>query len=306
MSKQKILVVGATGYLGGKVVQQALTKGKTVLALVRPGSDATKLEAAGVEIVRGDLTDRPSLIGALEGADALITTAIGYAKRRKTDSLAAVDDIGNRNLVDAARATGLPLFVFTSILTADKAVHVPHYYQKKMIEDYLEQQGVPFVALRPGGFLDSLLSAKAVQRGQIRGMISPSARASTILAEDVARYLVQSVDTPAVLGKRVALGAEPVVDLHEIARLLSDILGRKITVQNLPDFAVKSMMSVAGLFSPTMRDFKPMLAYVASGQYVADTTEQRQLFGDVPTIEDSLRRWATQEGLLVPQKTQAA
>jgi uncharacterized protein YbjT (DUF2867 family) len=306
MSKQKILVVGATGYLGGKVVQQALTKGKTVLALVRPGSDATKLEAAGVEIVRGDLTDRPSLIVALEGADALITTAIGYAKRRKTDSLAAVDDIGNRNLVDAARATGLPLFVFTSILTADKAVHVPHYYQKKLIEDYLEQQGVPFVALRPGGFLDSLLSAKAVQRGQIRGMISPSARASTILAEDVARYLVQSVDTPAVLGKRVALGAEPVVDLHEIARLLSDILGRKITVQNLPDFAVKSMMSVAGLFSPTMRDFKPMLAYVASGQYVADTTEQRQLFGDVPTIEDSLRRWATQEGLLVPQKAQAA
>ncbi len=67
-------------------------------ALVREGSDATRLTAHGVEVVRGDLVDPASLEPALDGVRALVTTAAGYVRRRKGDSLAAVDDRGNRKL----------------------------------------------------------------------------------------------------------------------------------------------------------------------------------------------------------------
>jgi nucleoside-diphosphate-sugar epimerase len=54
MSTTPVLVVGATGSLGGKVVDELLERGKNVRALVRPTSDASSLESRGVQIARGD------------------------------------------------------------------------------------------------------------------------------------------------------------------------------------------------------------------------------------------------------------
>ena len=79
MSEQEpVLVVGATGSLGGQGVDRHLSRGKKVRALVRPSSDAGKLEAKGVEIARGDMLDLDSLVAAMSGTAAVITTAAGY------------------------------------------------------------------------------------------------------------------------------------------------------------------------------------------------------------------------------------
>src|SRR5207245_1975470 len=104
-------------------------------------------------IVRGDLTKPETLPAALQGVDAVVTTAIGYSQRKPQDSLEAVDIEGNRNLVDAAKRANIRRFVFTSILTCDQAADVPHFWAKKLTEDHLEAQGVPFVALRPGAYM---------------------------------------------------------------------------------------------------------------------------------------------------------
>ncbi len=203
------LVVGATGNLGGRVVKSLLTRGKRVRALVREGTDPSRLAAQGVEIVRGDMLDRASLDHAMDGASALVTTAIGYLRRRKGDSLASVDDRGNRNLVDAARSARLDRFVFTSILTCDKARNVPHFWQKKIIEDYLEASGVPFVSLRPGAFFGgSDFWAKDLKKGRIMAFGSPTTRWSSIAVDDVARYLAFAVEEPRAVGHRIDLGMD--------------------------------------------------------------------------------------------------
>jgi len=149
MSAGPVLVVGATGALGQKVVLALLHRGKKVRALVRPSTDATSLEAKGVEIARGDMLDMASLEKAMSGVDAVITSAAGYTKRKKGDS-AATDIEGNRNLAAAAARTRVRRFVLTSILRCDETPDVPHFWHKKLAEDALEERGVPFVALRPG------------------------------------------------------------------------------------------------------------------------------------------------------------
>ncbi len=73
-----VLVVGGTGMLGGQVVTALLSRGKRVRALVRPASDAAALMRAGVEIARGDMMEPASLLRAMDGVDAVITTAAGY------------------------------------------------------------------------------------------------------------------------------------------------------------------------------------------------------------------------------------
>ncbi|MGH3145593.1 MAG: NAD(P)H-binding protein, partial [Rubrobacter sp.] len=146
---QPVLVVGGTGALGRRVIGALRARGKPVRALVRPGSDAGVLEGEGVEVVRGDMMDPASLGPAFDGVDALVTSAVGYTRHRKGDT-SRTDTVGNRNLADAALNEGIRRFVFTGILNAHEAPDVPHFWHKKLAEDYLEQRGVPFVSLRPG------------------------------------------------------------------------------------------------------------------------------------------------------------
>jgi uncharacterized protein YbjT (DUF2867 family) len=289
----KVLVVGATGYLGGKVVKGLLAHGKTVRALVRPSTDASALENLGVEIVRGDMMHKTSLISALQNVDTLITTANGYSQRKKGDTI-ATDDLGNRNLVDAAMTTKLPLFIFTGILTAEKARSVPHFYQKALTEEYIEKSHVPFISLRPGGFLDTLLgfSLKDIRNGKFRAMADVRAMASTILSDDVAHFLVESVDNPAAIGKRIDIGMDKPTNLIEIIEMLSKTIHKPIQLQETPPFVRKAMFGMMSIFNSFMRDNSAAMDYVSSGQYVADISQQRKLFGYVPTLADSLKRWA--------------
>ena len=153
-SSGRVLVVGATGFLGGQVVDQLISRGKSVSALVRPGSDASALESKGVEIARGDMLDLDSLVEAMTGVDAVISTAAGYSRRDKNAT--AIDTTGNDNLAIAAERAKVRRFVLTSILTSDQTPEVSHFWHKKLAEDALEKNGVPFVALRPGAFLDQV------------------------------------------------------------------------------------------------------------------------------------------------------
>ncbi len=294
-STEKVLVVGGTGHLGGRVVGELLARGKAVRALVREGSDARSLEQRGVEVVRGDMLDAASLRRAMEGVSLLATTAIGYSRRKKGDSLAAVDDLGNRNLVDAARTAGIQRFVFTSILTCDRARKVPHFWQKKLIEDSLEESGVPFVALRPGAFVGGAdFWAKGLRKGAMTALGSPSAAWTYIGIDDVARFIALAVDAPDAVGKRIDLGWDRPVSTAEIAEIFSRLLSRPIRVRTLPLPLLHGAAGIVGLFAPFARDAVAMFDYFLTGGYVADTTVQKRLFGAVPTVEATLEKYVAE------------
>jgi len=290
---RNVLVVGATGDVGGRAVEALLARGKRVRALVRAGTDPTRLEGKGVEIARGDMTDPRSLQNPMEGMDAVVTTAAGYMRRRRGDSLETVDDHGNRNLVDAARKSGIQRFVFTSILTCDQAPDVPHFWQKKLIEDYLERSGVPFVALRPGAFLGgggARFFLGGLARGRMMAFGPADVRWTYIHPDDVARCLALAVDEPRAVGRRIDLGADRPVSNRELAALFARLLGHDVKRSAGSAAMLRVVGTVGGLFSPMMRDMTAMGRYFATGKYVADTRVQAGLFGPVPTIEDTARR----------------
>src|SRR3712207_4114174 len=121
-----ILVVGATGVVGGMVTRRLLDEDKEVRVLVRRDSpssqlvqqglatSAEELAEAGAHPVHGDLRDRASLDTALEGIETVITTA-NSAGRGGADNPQSVDLEGNRNLIEAAREAGVERFVFVSL-----------------------------------------------------------------------------------------------------------------------------------------------------------------------------------------------
>lgn len=294
-----VLVVGATGSLGGRAARALLDGGWAVRALVREGTDASRLTARGIEIARGDLTDPGSLAPAMDGVDAVVTTAAGYVRRRRGDSLKSVDDQGNRNLVDAARRADIGRFVFTSILTADQAPDVPHFWQKKVIEDYLQESGVPFVALRPGAFLGgNPWMNRSLQKGKFIAFGKPETRITFIHPDEVARALAMAAAEPRAIGHRIDLGADRPASAREVAAVLSELAGRPFKVRGIP-LPLRMMFAVGKLFSPAMRDMGKMLDYFETGKYVADTSVQAELFGPVATLEENAAKLLKDAGVEV-------
>lgn len=286
-----ILQVGATGHLGGLVLKELLSRGRRVRALVRPGSDASALPKA-VEVARGDLLDPASLRSAVTGVSAVVTSAIGYSQRREGDSL-RTDHEGNRNLVDAAKQARVPRFVLLSILACDQAPDVPHFWAKKETEDYLAQQEVPFVSLRPGAFLYApeggygQMIRQGLEHGQVLGMTPEGVRITYIAPKEVARAIALAVDEPKALGLKIDLGSDRALSGPEYAELLGKLLGRSLRVA--------PMQGGRGAVSD---DMMAMFRFFMTGKYVADTRRQAELFGPVPKIEDAARQMLAKLGLL--------
>ncbi len=260
-------------------------------ALVRPGSDVSKLPK-GVEVVRGDLLDPRSLRSAAEGVSAVVTSAIGYSQRREGDSL-RTDREGNRNLIDAARQARVPRFILLSILACDQAPDVPHFWAKKEAEDYLAQQGVPFVSLRPGAFLYApeggygQMVRQGIEQGQVFGMTPQGTRITYIAPKEVARAVGLAVDEPKALGATIDLGSDRPLSGPEYAELIGQLLGR-------PMRAAPMQQGRGGRSD----DMAAMFRFFQTGKYVADTRRQAELFGPVPKIEEAAREMLQDLGLL--------
>ncbi len=287
-----VLVVGGTGMLGGQVVTALLSRGKGVRALVRPNSDAARLQQAGAEIARGDMMDPASLLRAMEGADAVITTAAGYTGHTKGDT-AEIDKTGNRNLADAASRTGVRRFVLTGILTCDQTPDVPHFWHKKLAEDRLEELGVPFVSLRPGAFLDQVtqMGGDPFVKGRLTWFGPATIPLTFVLTSDLAGYLADAVDAPGVDGQRIDIGWDRPVSMQQVAQISGRLLRKHAGVRSVPAGVVNTAAGVVGRFNPMVKDMGAMMRWFQTGRYVADPARQREVFGEVPTAEDAIARF---------------
>jgi len=111
----KALVTGATGFIGGNLVRELLSQGYQVKTLVRRESDHSNIEGMNVEIALGDLSDKASLAGALEGCDVLFHVAACYTFwAPDTRAIYEANVHGTENILAAALAKGVEKVVYTS------------------------------------------------------------------------------------------------------------------------------------------------------------------------------------------------
>ncbi len=112
-----VLVTGGTGYLGGRLVETLCARSARVRVLVRPGADTKRLEALGVEIVRGDVTVPATLVAAVAGQSVVIHTAGKVSDWGPRREFFRVNAQGTANVVAACRAAGARRLVHLGSLT---------------------------------------------------------------------------------------------------------------------------------------------------------------------------------------------
>jgi UDP-glucose 4-epimerase len=109
----KILVTGATGKVGSRLVKRLAQRGDHVRALVRDPARAADVRGDRVELVEGDLLKAESLAGAVRGVEAVVHCA-AFFRGATPEQAYAVNDLGSQHLANAARAASVKRFVFTS------------------------------------------------------------------------------------------------------------------------------------------------------------------------------------------------
>lgn len=109
----KILITGATGKVGSRLSTYFARRGDQVRALVRDKARATALLGNGIEYAEGDLLDLSSLTSAVQGVDAVVHCA-AFFRGASAEQAHATNDLGTRQLAQAARAARVVRFVFTS------------------------------------------------------------------------------------------------------------------------------------------------------------------------------------------------
>lgn len=271
-----ILVTGATGNVGGQVVEQLVKRGADVRALVRDPSKANF--PAGVEIVQGDLLDVDSLRKAFADVSTLFLLNAVVADEYTQAVIA----------LNIAREAGIERIVYLSVIHSDRFVNVPHFAGKYGVERMIEDMGLNATILRPAYFMDNDHTIKdVITRHGIYPMPVGSKGLAMIDTRDVGEVAAiellrreqSSVPLPM---DRINLVGPDTLTGTDIAALWTQALGRPITYPGEDTAA----------FEQNLRQFMPnWMAYdmrMMSERFITDGMIPEK--GDVARLTQMLGR----------------
>jgi len=235
-----IVVTGASGQLGRLVIEALLKKlpAGEIVAAVRNPARVADLAARGIQVRQADYEQPASLAAAFKGADKLLLISSSEVGRRVPQ---------HRAVIDAAKATGVGLLAYTSILRADTSP-LPLATEHKETESLIRASGVPAVFLRNGWYTENYLAAlpTVLQYGALLGSAAEGRIASASRA-DYAEAAAAVLTSDNQAGRVYELAGDDSYTLTELAQAIAKQSGKAVAYQNLPEAEYKAALLGAGL-----------------------------------------------------------
>jgi uncharacterized protein YbjT (DUF2867 family) len=291
-----ILVTGATGFVGRRIVHELRADGRVVRCLVRDPAKASFLEAWGCELAEGDVADPESLRRATEDCETVVHLVAIITGR--PEDFERVMTRGTHDLVAAATGAGVSRWVHMSALgTSERSKSlVPYYGAKWEMEQAVKGSAIDWTIFRPsfvfgrdGGVLPTFIR-------QVRLLpVTPVAgdgrrRLQPIWVDDVASFFGKALSTPASVGSTYDLGGPDTPTWDELYRAVQKALGKKRPLVHLPLGLLRANAAVLERLPrpPVTRDQLRMLEFEDS---VGDAGPAIETFGIRPiSLEEQLRR----------------
>lgn len=282
----KVCVAGGTGLLGRAIVPALINAGHEVAILSRsdPSRDPVDPRATWV---RGDVTDPASLVSALRGMDAVVD-AVQFPNSpvenpKKGYTFERIDLGGTKNLVDAAKAAGVPRFIGLSGAGAAEDARYHWLRFKWQEEQHIQASGLTWTIFRPSwiygprdvslnrflGFAKFLPFIPVIGNGKIR--LNP------LFVDDLAAHVAAAPGRPAAENRLFEIGGPDVLTMDEIIRTALRVRGKKRFLLHQPAALMKVVASVAQ-FAPG-RPLTPDAIDFILMDPIADTASLREVFG---------------------------
>jgi len=315
----KVLVTGATGFIGGNLVRALNARGYQIRALIRPQSSTLTLENTGVEEAKGDVLDRESVAPALEGCQAVLHCAALYTFWSKAPrEIYQVNVEGTEVVLDEARKAGVERVVYTSTVST---IGVPkggvgteelepspkdligHYKRSKYLAEKealrSASQGLPVVIVNPtapvgrwdwkptptGGIIRDFLLGKLP--------VYINTGMNVVDVEDVALGHVLALEK-GVSGQRYILGNQNMT-LKEVLEILEAITGKRGPRLRVPIWLVMAAGAVDQLMEGGVLRRRPRIPLegvrvARKPMYVSSAKAVRELGLPQSPVDEALEK----------------
>jgi uncharacterized protein YbjT (DUF2867 family) len=279
-----ILITGASGKTGQRVVAAIARKGSMVRAFVRrPETKDSLMKLGAHEIALGDLTDKESLRRAMAGVGQVLHICPPMHPK---------EDVIARTMIGLAREVPVERFILYSVLHPILA-DVPHHDRKLQAERALVDSGLSYTILQPGRYMQHLLPIwRDVLATGVHSMpFGTDARFNLVDLADLAEATAIVATEAGHEGATYELAGPDVLSQNDVARLLTKLLGRPIRAEKKPLEDVLKAGAAAGMPPERIETIRNMNAHYDAHGLIGNSNVLRWILGRDPNrFDDFLSR----------------
>ena len=251
MKTEKILLAGATGYLGQYILAVLLREEYPTRIVVRNKSKLSPalLTHPLLEVVEAEVTQPDTLQGVCKGVHKVIST-VGITRQKDGLTYEQVDFQANKNLLDEALREGVRKFIYVSVFKGEAMRHIAIGAAKERFVDALKASGLDYCIIRPSVFYSYMTlffkMAKA-KKDEILLFGKGQYAMNPIHGEDLAEVCVAQLER---YEREVNVGGAEIFTQTEMARLAFEVLHKPANISYLPDWVRRLILKMGKYLLP--------------------------------------------------------
>ena len=248
MKTEKILLAGATGYLGQYILAALLREEYPTRIVVRNKSKLSPalLTHPLLEVVEAEVTQPDTLRGVCKGVHKVISS-VGITRQKDGLTYEQVDFQANKNLLDEALREGVRKFIYVSVFKGEAMRHIAIGAAKEHFVDTLKASGLDFCIIRPSGFYSDMAFFLKMAKKDIILFGKGQYAMNPIHGEDLAEVCVAQLER---YEREVNVGGAEIFTQTEMARLAFEVLHKPANISYLPDWVRRLILKMGKYLLP--------------------------------------------------------
>ncbi len=243
---KKIVLAGATGYLGSHLVKTLQKKEEQFVAIARKEEKLRLLGLNEDQIIKAEVTQPRTLNGQLQGADILIST-VGITRQKDGLTYMDVDFQANINLLAEAKRAGIKKFVYISAINGDKMRHLKIMAAKEKFVDELKASGLDYIIVRPNGFFSDMRDfLDMAQGGRVYLFGDGQFKLNPVHGTDLAEAILENLDQRNV---DIEIGGPDILTQNEIGQMALEACNKPVKILHFPDWIRKLAIVLVRTFT---------------------------------------------------------
>ena len=280
----RVLVAGATGYLGAFVAKEFTKRGHFVRALARSPEKLDPIRDELDEIVIGEVTQPDTLAGVCDGIE-VVFSSVGITKQKGKLTFGDVDYQGNLNLLREAQKAGVRKFIYVSVFNGPSLLHLDIIKAHEDFVAELKASGLDYAVIRPTGYFSDMGEyLQMAKKGRVWLVGSGENRMNPIHGADLA---VACVDAMEGTEREVEVGGPETLTYRQIAEIALDAAGKEIRITSVPVWIIRLSVTLMRLLNRHNGELLAFFAAMMTSDMVAPATGSHRLgeyFRELETI----------------------